>query len=101
MEFDGAVNIQGKIHKEEIKFFEINPRFSGGIQLSTAAGINFSELLVKELKGETVKPQLGRYNCNLTMTSYEDSLFLDARRNVTCFYSDHTDILPCKNKTKL
>jgi carbamoyl-phosphate synthase large subunit len=101
MRFEGAVNIQGKIFKEEIKFFEINPRFSGGIQLTTAAGVNFSELIIKELRGETLVPQLEEYTCNLTMTSYEDSLFLDSRGNVTYFFSDHTDILPHKNKTKL
>jgi carbamoyl-phosphate synthase large subunit len=101
MNFEGAINIQGKINKEEIQFFEINPRFSGGIQLSTAAGTNFSELLIKELQGEILKPQLGNYNCSLTMTSYEDSLFLNSHRNVKCFYRDHADILPCKNKTNL
>ena len=101
MKFEGAVNIQGKICKEEIKFFEINPRFSGGIQLSTAAGINYAGLIIKELQGETLTPRLGEYTNNLTMTSYEDSLFLDARRNVKFFYKDHGDILPQKNKTKL
>jgi len=101
MKFEGAVNIQGKIYKDEIKFFEINPRFSGGIQLSTAAGINFAELIINELNGETLVPKLGKYTNNFTMTSYEDSLFLDSRRNVKFFYKDHGDILPHKNKTKL
>jgi carbamoyl-phosphate synthase large subunit len=101
MQFEGAVNIQGKVCKRKITFFEINPRFSGGIQLSTAAGPNFAEFLLKELSGETLEPQLGDYDDHLTMTSYEDSLFLDARRKVSFFYSDHNNIIPTKNKTRL
>jgi carbamoyl-phosphate synthase large subunit len=101
LKFEGAINIQGKIFKDEIKFFEINPRFSGGIQLSTAAGPNFAELIIKELTGESPNPLLGDYINNLTMSSYEDSLFLDSRRKVWCFYMDRKNILPRKNKTKL
>jgi carbamoyl-phosphate synthase large subunit len=101
MKFEGAVNIQGKVFKRKVTFFEINPRFSGGIQLSTAAGPNFAELLIRELKGEKLEPQVGKYTDRLVMTSYEDSLFLDSRRNVSFFYSCPNDIIPRKNKTKL
>ncbi len=103
MKFEGAVNIQGKINKGETTFFEINPRFSGGIQLSTAAGPNFAKFLVEEIQGRRPQPSLGKYTNNLTMTSYEDSLFLNSRRNVSFFYTDrgHGDIIPTKNKTKL
>ncbi|MCP5102133.1 MAG: ATP-grasp domain-containing protein [bacterium] len=100
LKFSGAINIQGKIFKNEITFFEINPRFSGGIQLSTAAGENFAEFIVRELAGETLDPRLNKFRDHLTMTSYEDSLFLDARRNVTFFYSKH-DVLPQQNKMRL
>jgi carbamoyl-phosphate synthase large subunit len=101
LKFEGAINIQGKICKRDVMFFEINPRFSGGIQLTTAAGPNYAELLMRELRGETLEVQTGEYNSHLTMTSFEDSLFLDSRRNVSFFYKDHTDIVPTKNKTKL
>lgn len=101
MKFCGAINIQGKIFKNEISFFEINPRFSGGIQLTIAAGENFADFIVRELGGEHLKPRLEQYRSQLTMTSYEDSIFLDARRNVTFFYSQHQDILPSKNKFTL
>lgn len=103
IKFEGAVNIQGKVYKGETTFFEINPRFSGGIQLSTAAGPNFAQFLVDELQGRVLEPQLGIYTNHLTMTSYEDSLFMDSRRNVSFFYTDrdHGDIIPTKNKTKL
>lgn len=101
MKFAGPINIQGKILRDEITFFEINPRFSGGIQLSIAAGENFSEYIIRELSGETLEPRLNKYRDHITMTSYEDSLFLDSKRNVRFFYSKHQDILPTMNKTKL
>lgn len=106
--FEGAINIQGKIYKDKVTFFEINPRFSGGIQLSTAAGPNFSQFLLDEIAGNPLHPQVGDYDEHLFMTSFEDSLFLDGRRNVSFFYcddtgifSDHNGILPKKNKKRL
>lgn len=99
----GAVNIQGKISKDSITFFEINPRFSGGIQLSTAAGCNFADLILAEARGENLEEDLYNYKDHLLMTSYEDSLFIDNRRNVYFFYNQdqNKDILPEKNKAKL
>ena len=76
--FQGAINIQGKIHQDSITFFEINPRFSGGIQLSAAAGTSFAQLLVLEAQGKTLQPDLLDYTPGMIMTSYEDSLFLDS-----------------------
>ncbi|MCP4216128.1 MAG: ATP-grasp domain-containing protein [bacterium] len=101
IKFSGAVNIQGKVFKDSISFFEINPRFSGGIQLSIAAGDNYSQYLIDEIQGKVLEPCLNQYRNGLTMVSFEDSLFLDSRRNVTFFYSQYHDILPKKNKTKL
>lgn len=101
MKFSGPINIQGKINKNEITFFEINPRFSGGIQLTIAAGQNYAEYILRERLGETLEPRIEDYSDNLTMTSYEDSLFIDSRRNVRFFYARHADILPTQNKTKL
>lgn len=94
MRFEGAVNIQGKIFRKEITFFEINPRFSGGIQLSTAAGPNFAELLVRECSGESLEPMIDEYASNFSMTSYEDSIFIDQTGRTRFFYSDNQTILP-------
>ena len=58
--------------------FEINPRFSGGIPLTIAAGADFPKLLVKLAMGSTVEPAIGRFKDNLWMTNYEASVFLDA-----------------------
>jgi len=99
IKFQGAINIQGKIHENEIKFFEINPRFSGGIQLTTAAGPNFSVFLIKEILGEKLKPEIGKYEKELLMTSYEDSIFINKKGKVTFFFFNNIDILP-KSKHK-
>lgn len=101
LKFEGAINIQGKISKGEIKFFEINPRFSGGIQLSTAAGPNFAELLMREIQGEQLQPLLHQYHNRLTMTSFEDSLYLDANRKIKFFSTEHADVVPKKNLRRL
>jgi carbamoyl-phosphate synthase large subunit len=82
MKFEGAVNIQGKIDEKKIYFFEINPRFSGGIQLTRAAGANFAELLIEELNGKELKKNLYNYLDSITMVSYEESIFLDNKGKI-------------------
>ena len=82
LKFEGAVNIQGKIYNGEISFFEINPRFSGGIQLTTASGVDFAKILIAEMKGEKIFSDLNNYEDNLIMTSYEKSLFIDKTGNI-------------------
>jgi len=78
LKFEGAVNIQGKISDKKISFFEINPRFSGGIQLTIASGVNFPQLIIDELSDNKITPNLYDYEDNLLMTSFEDSLFIDS-----------------------
>lgn len=72
----GPANVQGKIDKQIIKFFEINPRFSGGIPLTVRSGPNFPEMLIRMQLGENLKPIIGEYKKDLVMVSYEDSIFL-------------------------
>ncbi len=92
--FFGPINIQGKIFRNEIKFFEVNPRFSGGIQLSTVAGKNFAEYLIREVAGEKLTPELDQYQNNFYMTSYEESIFIDNSGKIHFFYSTNQNILP-------
>ncbi len=76
----GPANIQGFLKDSgEIFFTEINPRFSGGIQLTKAAGVNFMEILLRLVAGERVKPFIGEFEKGLYMSSYEDSVFLRNR----------------------
>ena len=60
--------------------FEINPRFSGGIPLTIAAGADFPGWLLDLTEGRTVESAVGRFQPDFWMTSYEASFFLDDDR---------------------
>lgn len=74
----GPANLQCKMDGDDITFFEVNPRFSGAIQLTVSAGADFPRLIVEMLLGE-VKPRIGEFEDGVTMVSYEESIF--KRRN--------------------
>ncbi len=71
----GAANIQCKWDGETVKLIEVNSRFSGGIPLTIAAGADFPAWLVQLRGGRALGPQIGRFQENLTMMSFEESLF--------------------------
>ncbi len=76
MPFLGAVNIQCRVVKGEPVVFEINPRFSGGIPLTIAAGADFPLYLLDLTAGRRVAPRIGRFRGDLWLTSYEASIFV-------------------------
>lgn len=76
LEFRGAVNVQCRVVGGRPVIFEINPRFSGGIQLTIAAGADFAEWSIRLARGEALTPRLGDFTDGLRMSSYESSLFL-------------------------
>ena len=78
--FAGAINIQCRVVDGRPVIFEINPRFSGGISLTIAAGADLPRLLVDLTLGRPVPPAVGRFVADLWMTSYEASIFLDDDR---------------------
>ena len=71
----GAANIQCKVHGEQVTLIEVNPRFSGGIPLTVAAGADFPGWMVKMAAGVGVRPQLGKFQDGLAMMSFEESIF--------------------------
>lgn len=71
----GPVNLQCMVDNGRITFFEINPRFSGAIQLTVAAGADFFAMIIKEALGLKPEPEIGKFQDNLMMMSYEESLF--------------------------
>jgi carbamoyl-phosphate synthase large subunit len=75
--FIGAANIQCRVVDGRPIIFEINPRFSGGIPLTIAAGANFPEMLLRLASGRVVEPAIGRFKADLWMTSFETSFFMD------------------------
>lgn len=71
----GPVNMQCKVNNGKITFFEINPRFSGAIQLTIASGADFFRMILDEAMGLRPEPAIGDFRDNLLMLSYEDSIF--------------------------
>jgi carbamoyl-phosphate synthase large subunit len=71
----GPANIQCKWDGRNISLIEVNPRFSGGIPLTLAAGADFAMWLVQLAAGAEVKPQIGKFQDGLAMMSFEESIF--------------------------
>jgi carbamoyl-phosphate synthase large subunit len=78
MRFAGPINIQCRIHRGRPTVFEINPRFSGGIPLTIAAGADFPGMLLRLHAGDAVPPAIGAFRDQFWMTNYEESVFLPA-----------------------
>lgn len=78
MPFTGAANIQCRVVDGTPIVFEINPRFSGGIPLTIAAGADFPRFLVDLVVGRSVPPRIGRFRDQLWMTCFETAFFVDA-----------------------
>lgn len=72
----GPANIQCKVNGDEIMFFEINPRFSGAIQLTMEAGADFPLFAVKMFNQPALEPVIGKFKDGITMLSYEESLYI-------------------------
>jgi carbamoyl-phosphate synthase large subunit len=75
--FVGPINIQCRMRGDTPQIIEINPRFSGGIPLTIAAGANFPEMVLRLALQQPVAPAIGAFADNLWMTSYESSVFLE------------------------
>jgi carbamoyl-phosphate synthase large subunit len=76
LEIRGPANIQVKLHNEKATLFEVNPRFSGGIPLTIAAGADFPRWLIEMCCGRSPKPCIGKFTDGLIMVCYESALFL-------------------------
>ncbi len=76
LEIRGPANIQVKLHNEKATVFEVNPRFSGGIPLTIAAGADFPRWLIEMCCGRNPRPCIGKFTDGLIMVCYESALFL-------------------------
>lgn len=76
----GPSNLQCKINDGDIKFFEVNPRFSGAIQLTISAGADFPRMILQMMNGGGILPCIGNFEENLTMVSYEESIYRSSKR---------------------
>jgi carbamoyl-phosphate synthase large subunit len=75
LEIVGPANIQVKWDGNAVSLIEVNPRFSGGIPLTIAAGADFPGWLVQLKAGVAVPSQLGKFQDGLAMMSFEESIF--------------------------
>jgi len=72
----GPANVQGMLRSDgSFSIIEMNPRFSGTLALTTAAGINFASLLIDTFEGRTIPDLLGRHEDGLTMMRYWSEVF--------------------------
>jgi carbamoyl-phosphate synthase large subunit len=75
LEIVGPSNVQCKWDGRQVTLIEINPRFSGGIPLTLAAGADFPSWLLQMTAGVDVRPQIGKFQDGLAMMSFEESIF--------------------------
>jgi carbamoyl-phosphate synthase large subunit len=72
----GAANLQGFITEDDdIAVIEVNPRFSGGLSLSLAAGADLVGEFVRGTLGMTVRPELLEFRPGVTMVRHYTELF--------------------------
>lgn len=71
----GPINTQVKYHKGKPYVFEVNPRFSGGIPLTIAAGGDFPMWICQMAAGQKLEARLGEFEDGLVMMSYEANVF--------------------------
>jgi carbamoyl-phosphate synthase large subunit len=76
LDIRGPANIQVKLNDGTATLFEVNPRFSGGIPLTIAAGADFPAWLIEMCSGRKVRPCIGKFTDRLIMACYESAIFL-------------------------
>lgn len=75
----GPANVQGMLRADgTFAIIEMNPRFSGTLALTTAAGVNFASLLIDMVEGNAIPNLLGRHEDGLTMMRYWSEVFEDS-----------------------
>jgi carbamoyl-phosphate synthase large subunit len=79
-ELTGPANVQGMLRSDgSFSIIEMNPRFSGTLALTTAAGINFASLLIDTIEGKPIPDLLGRHEDGLVMMRYWSEVFESSR----------------------
>ncbi|HLI44449.1 MAG TPA: ATP-grasp domain-containing protein [Acidimicrobiales bacterium] len=72
----GPANVQGFVDSEGVATFtEVNPRFSGGLPLSLAAGADLVGEYVHVARGGSVRPERCTYRSGVVMTRYFEEVF--------------------------
>lgn len=75
----GPANVQGMLRDDgSFSIFEMNPRFSGTLALTTAAGVNFASMTIDMVEGRDVPDRCGQHEDGVTMMRYWSEIFEDA-----------------------
>lgn len=77
----GPSNLQCFVNDDGVTFIEINPRFSGALALSIAAGFNSPGLLLALHAGHTVPCHLGQYEEGVRMFRFWQEVFVNSTGN--------------------
>ncbi|AVH64255.1 carbamoyl phosphate synthase-like protein [Nostoc sp. 'Peltigera membranacea cyanobiont' N6] len=75
LNINGHCNIQCRLQNNVPKFFEVNPRFSGTLPLTIAAGINSPLMLVKLAQGKNLDQSFFDFKENVYMARYWEEIF--------------------------
>jgi carbamoyl-phosphate synthase large subunit len=72
----GPANVQGMLCADGgFMIIEMNPRFSGTLALSTAAGINYASLLLDCVEGKPIPDLRGKHMADVSMMRYWQEVF--------------------------
>lgn len=72
----GPANVQGMLHDDgSFSIIEMNPRFSGTLALTTAAGINYASLLLDVVEGKPIPDMRGKHRPDVSMVRYWSEVF--------------------------
>jgi carbamoyl-phosphate synthase large subunit len=76
LRLEGPACVQGfRSDEGQLVFIEVNPRFSGGLPLSLAAGADLVGQCLNRILGGVVQPDRLRYRSGVTMLRYFDEVF--------------------------
>jgi carbamoyl-phosphate synthase large subunit len=76
LRLEGPACVQGfRTDEGQLVFIEVNPRFSGGLPLSLAAGADLVGQYLARILGGAVQPERLHYRSGVTMLRYFDEVF--------------------------
>lgn len=80
-----VANIQFKrAENGEFKLLEINPRFSGTLPLTTAAGVDIPKLLIRDIEGETLPEGLMTFKELMVVRYWTEHFFPKSEWDALC-----------------
>jgi carbamoyl-phosphate synthase large subunit len=75
LHFQGAANVQGFVDGEQVWFLEVNPRFSGGLPLSLAAGADLVGEYLRGVLDLQIRCERLEFREGATMTRYFEEIY--------------------------